>query len=421
MNYNKASNQYIGKLLLFLVWPFGAFLYSLKSANSRSSYLIYVLFGMLVCWSMFYNNEGAYLDFIFYAHAFYAQESVSFSEMIDNVKDILIGNNPHQKDIYQYVVIWFSRSLSENFHVMFLIASIPFLYFMLKCVKMVTSDKLRFSNTLLCLILLFLFIFQRDIIRVQNFRFATATWVFIYSLLMTYYCDSKKHILLALVTPLIHASFSILCVLLLLYEFVLKRHRYLLRLFFYISIPFAFIENDLFSNLNISFLPSHIVQWVERNFSEESFKSWGFGNNYTGTGFYLVGVFFFLLQRICYILVPILIFRAEKKLKMTQSESCVFYCFVFLFAVVNMIQTLPVLGSRFWSVVAILNTFMLIKFLYRDKSNRNFIYVYIFSFILTIYSSYIPLYLRLLPGDFFYNNAVSLIVRNIGVTNYVSF
>lgn len=417
---NNGVNAYIEKLLLFIIWPFGSWLYSLKNANSKSSYMIYVLFGMLVCWSMYYDNERAYLDYIHYAQGFYMQEHVSFNEMIEHVKDILAGES-YEKDIYRYIMVWLSQTISDNFHVMFVLASIPFMYFMLKCVRLITNDKEAFRNTFICLSLLFLFIYHRDIIRVQNFRFATATWVFVYSLLMTYY-KSKKYILLSLLTPLIHASFIIICVVFVIYELLLTRFHFALKSFFIITIPFAFFASDFLSqiNLSLSFLPQNLASWVETYTSDEMSKKWGTNNIFSGSGFYFVSIFFFLLQRICTIIVPLLIFKVEKKVFFKEPEKTLLYGYVLLFAITNIFQSFPVLGSRFWSVNAILTSFMLIKYLYKYNIYRNFIYIYMFSFVQNIFQYYIPkLYLTLLPIDFYFNNAISLILKHIGITNYM--
>lgn len=40
------------KLVAFIIYPFGAFLLSLRNAASRSSYMIYALFGVLFCWHL---------------------------------------------------------------------------------------------------------------------------------------------------------------------------------------------------------------------------------------------------------------------------------------------------------------------------------------------------------------------------------
>lgn len=417
---NNVSGAYVEKLLFFIIWPFGSWLYSLKNANSKSSYMIYVLFGMLLCWSMYYDNERAYLDYIHYAQGFYMQEHVSFNEMIEHVKEILAGES-YEKDIYRYIMVWFSQTISNNFHVMFVLASIPFMYFMLKCVKLITNDKEAFRNTFICLSLLFLFIYHRDIIRVQNFRFATATWVFVYSLLMTYY-KSKKYILLSLLTPLIHASFGVLCVVFLIYELLLNHFHSSLKIFFLITIPFAFFASDFLSQINISlsFLPQNLSRMVELYMSEETDKTWGIENRYSGSGFYFVSIFFFLLQRICFIMVPLLIFKIGNKVDFGKSEKKLFHCYVLLFAITNLLQTFPVISSRFWSVVAIFTGFMVIKYMYKYNMYRGFIYVYIFSFTLDFLLVYIPkLYLSLLPLDFYFNNAISLILKHIGVTNYM--
>ena len=79
--WKNAPDKKLGsKLLLFIVWPFGAWLSCFKSANTKSSYIIYFLFSLLLCWHMSPNNTtGLYDDFLgimdrFRAYDFSAQE-----------------------------------------------------------------------------------------------------------------------------------------------------------------------------------------------------------------------------------------------------------------------------------------------------------------------------------------------------------
>ena len=52
-NNDLASETTIFKLLLFVLNPCLAFLVSLFSVKKKSSYLIFFLFGMVFCWSMY--------------------------------------------------------------------------------------------------------------------------------------------------------------------------------------------------------------------------------------------------------------------------------------------------------------------------------------------------------------------------------
>lgn len=59
-NGNRGYKDLGSLLIMFFIWPFGAWLYALYNANKKSSYVIFFLFSLLLCWHM---SPTGYTDF----------------------------------------------------------------------------------------------------------------------------------------------------------------------------------------------------------------------------------------------------------------------------------------------------------------------------------------------------------------------
>ena len=174
------KEEWAAKIVLFLVWPFGAFLYSLKDMRSRSSFLVFFLYGMLFCWHLNPNHYDKYDDMMGIMGFFY-EKSFTLDDIWQQVIGIVtFADDATEKEVYQNFLIWFTKLISDNHHLMFLFASIPYLFFSLKSVRFITSDT-KFCNTWLFLSIVLLFVLPRDILTVQNPRFTTGVWMAVYA------------------------------------------------------------------------------------------------------------------------------------------------------------------------------------------------------------------------------------------------
>lgn len=401
-------SDFIGKLLLFIIWPFGAFLASLIKPNSKSSYCIYWLFGILFCWSMYYKGES--IDFNNIVLRFYAQPDLSFNELIERITN-LYTDNSKDSDIYNILLNWVTQQFSNNFHTLFAIASIPYLFFMLNSLKYITNDEKRFSSSTFCYLILLLFVLPKDIFWVQNFRFTTATWVSIYALIKTYYSGQKSYWLLLFVTPLIHSSFWFLIIVAILY--VVSR-KIPIKYIYYISLPFILIPTDLLSKIDLSFIPSSLSIWSKNYLNEDAYSTFGMGRS--GSGLYWISKLFNILHFYSYA-VAIIIMANSKELKNAEKGIKELFSFQLLFlTITNFIQVIPVLGSRFLNNSLILTIFLWYKIMYPKKNILLIIILFGWAFELMYYI--IPHYNAVLDIDFFLLNVFSLISKYWGVTNF---
>ena len=200
---NEAQNEEIFiKIILFILWPFFSFLYSLKTPNRRSSHIIFFLFGILFGWSMYFQGIG--IDFHVIVERFYEQEQITFSELINIISSTLTFQSDN-KDCYNIFLNWLTKIFSNNFHLLFTLAAIPYTYFLLKSLSFITSDKVKFKNSIYGLAIIILFVLPKDLFDIQNFRFGTAFWIAIYCILQIFYQNKFKYIILLLLVAVLPA------------------------------------------------------------------------------------------------------------------------------------------------------------------------------------------------------------------------
>lgn len=382
-------------LVVFLIWPFGAFMLALTHMSRRSSYVIYALWGMLFAWHMNSRLGSGYDDFIGISQRV-METNLTFAELSQQLFDLLTFSDDAPKEWYESFMIWLTHSLSNNFHLYFLLCSIPWLIFELSSLHLITSDR-KFRQSLICLIIITLFVLPRDIITLQNPRFTTATWVAVYATICYFSRPRMRHkcIFLLLITPLIHSAFWFYILAFLGCQFLERYPRLTIKLL-YISIPFSYFSYDLFTSINISALPlpSIFKVWIGYYLSEETFNEKVL--HVGASGFYWVGNLFDFLMKTAYLLIPIYIIRNKAELR--QNKRLWRFCgfFIAFYALVSFIQFVPVLGARYFWLVRIYGIYLWFKAIY-PRHNRVLLFI-LFSCSWAIFRRY------------FYGGAVSVCV-----------
>lgn len=173
------------KLMLFLISPFISFVISLIDPRSKSSYLIFFLFGLIFCWHLNPTHLDRYED-LFGIIDYFEYNNFSTDEILNQIRYYFTFSEYSQKEIYQNIMIWFTKLFSNNYHCFFFLVSIPWLFFFLSSLHKITDNK-KFNHSIICYIILFLFVFPRDIISVQNPRYTTAVWVSIFATINYFY------------------------------------------------------------------------------------------------------------------------------------------------------------------------------------------------------------------------------------------
>lgn len=363
------DREFLTKLVIFLLWPFGAFLFSLRNAGSKSSYMIYFLFGILFCWHLNPTGLGQYDDLTGIMERF-INANYTDGYVWDQIVHFFCFDGESDKELYEVVLMWFTKQFTQNPHVFFALASIPYLFFSLKSLKGITSDP-KFDNSIPCLIILLLFVLPRDIISVQNPRYATAVWIAVFATLRFFSASKYRYwyIMLILITPIIHSAFWFYVIIFIAGLFVARFTR-ITFLAYCISIPVSFWAYDVVSTIDISSLPipENLRHWASFHFNDEAFDTEILQKG--GSGFYWVGITFNFIRKIAYILIAVILWKHREEIcQRTDGTKQLFSFSLLYFAVVNFIQAVPVLGMRAYFITRILSIYLWFKVIYPRHNN----------------------------------------------------
>ena len=155
---DNTNNSNLGqKMILYIIFPFGVWVHSVFHAKSKSSYVIFFLFSLLLCWHMAPTNTEKYDDFIGILERF-ETTNVSTDQLTHDVEAYFSHSDIAPRDIYESILIWFVKLFTDNYHFFFLLASIPITLCQLGTMKFLTEDD-RFENASILGVILFLVIY----------------------------------------------------------------------------------------------------------------------------------------------------------------------------------------------------------------------------------------------------------------------
>lgn len=342
------SKQNVGlKIMFFILWPFGAWLYCLRNPRSRVSYAIFFMFSLLLLWHMAPTNFGdGYHDFLGIKERFDQAHFTTLDIKEECIKFFTFADDA-PKEVYEDVLTWFVKQFTDNYHFFFLLAAIPVAFFQLRSLRRVTSDSM-FIPGFFGLIAMIMMILPRDMVATQNPRFTTGFWLAVFCSL---YCFSEKKIKLKYILPLlllpaIHGGLWP-CLIMTLVFLIIPKNIKVLKLIAIITIPFVFIDPQIVSYFDFSILPDSF-SWIERGFSEENYAIRILHEG--RAGFWWVDAFFTWGLKITLLCMAIMLFRNEKAVhKNTESHN--FYSFfLFSFAYINLMQFFPEAGNRYYGM-----------------------------------------------------------------------
>ena len=140
-------NNIGSRLFAFFIWPFGAWLSALRKANQKSSYVVFFLFSLLLCWHMSPTEGTYYDDFVGILDRF-KNTYFTTNDIVDQIRLFITRSDDAPKELYENVLTWFIKSYTDNYHFFFLLASIPIALCQLKSLSFITFDK-RYNNMML--------------------------------------------------------------------------------------------------------------------------------------------------------------------------------------------------------------------------------------------------------------------------------
>lgn len=389
MNRLYANDSYSDlayKLLFFILWPFGVFVHSVFHIRQKSSFVIFVLYGILFCWRLNPNNTTQSDDFNNICEVFFASKW-TFADLW-NQFEALITFSPDikERDVYENFLCWLTKLFTEsNYHLHFAFASILYLYFSLKSLKFITDDKKfeqsfnkKFEQSLLCLVVILLFVIPRDIITVQNPRYTTAHWFIIFSILSFIIKGDLKYLFLLPFAYILHSGTGLLvCIFYLGYIF--RKYVNIAFVIFCISIPFALTPSDENIGMDLWFtqyLPPIFSDYIHRVFSESMYEKLVAQSD--RTGYIWVTLLFNMLMKLSHIIVIILLWYKRNLFKKNKKIYSLFGTVLIMFAIINFMQFIPIIGSRYMWLVRSLSIYLFFKVFYKTKYEK-YLWIILFT------------------------------------------
>lgn len=106
------AKELVIKMVLFVLCPFAAFLGSLLRPTSKSSFVIYFLFGILFCWHMDPKGLVVYDDYIGIRDLF-LKYKYTMTDFYDKLW-LYITFEGKEKELYSVFLNAFTRQFSER-------------------------------------------------------------------------------------------------------------------------------------------------------------------------------------------------------------------------------------------------------------------------------------------------------------------
>lgn len=393
--YEKSEN-YLIKLGLFFVSPLLAFLWSLGSLKTKSSYIIFFLF--FLYFGICFTPLDSGLDSYTYIESFKSMQYVTTRDLITlSYNSIYLEG--YDKGLYFVFSSYLISLFTNNYHFLFLFFALVFSFFSLRSFKMLSHEK-EFDSSVYCLIICFLFSFNQ-IFNINGVRFWTAAWVAVFCLLKIVLYSDKKFWLLLLLTPFIHQSFWFLIVVVLLI-LSSRKFEYVWTVLFFLSFIFANLSLTAASERFADILPSSLAHMLDVYTSEDALAKRA-DSSLVGT------VFDGLVHFYRGVIIVYFINKRKKILSDIRTERLFLFLLPFI-TCINFVLPIPSLGVRYMVLTYPFIAYLLCIGFRRDAFVKFLLAILPIVFLKEIAVMVIR-YQAALEPEFFYYNPLYLIYK----------
>lgn len=263
-------------LIVFLVWPFGALLFSLK--NYSKNWTKNIIWAFVVFYGFTFVLSNDTMDANRLKEKFEFFKYADFN-LVEVVKYFFI-NNEEGVDVIQPIILYVTSLFTQDFQV--LMATLAFIlgFFYSRNICYLLDRRTEKIN-LYSFLIVWLFIFVIGFWQINGFRFWTASHIFFYALIPYFYEGRKNRLWLLPVVSLLHFSYLLPIVVFLIYFFVKERVKFIFYIFL-LSFFVGVLSPEAIGEMLIKFLPKSFENkvsvytsssYVEEVASEESSMS----------------------------------------------------------------------------------------------------------------------------------------------------
>ena len=344
-------------LVLFLLWPFLAFITALVNYSQKESKKVVYIF--LIYYGLTFMLGNAGVDAERYAMGLQRTAELPFSDFFKIVGGLYTDTTV---DIVQPLVTFIISRFTNHHGVLFAVWAAIFGFFYLKSINLL-HDRYREQPGWNALIFMAFFVMIMPITTVGGIRMPIATWVFFYGAYHVILHRDARYLLVALSASLIHWSFLSANVVLIIYFFVGNRN------FIYIPIVLSsFILPRLMAPVfqSIAITLGGPIQQRYEDYSSEGFIL-GLQESHQEASWFIT-----LGDDLCfyYFILAIIVIQLMRRKVMAEKPERNLFSFLLLFlSFVNFGKVIPTFGSRFQDTFYLFAT--LYVFLYSLKLPGN--------------------------------------------------
>ena len=326
------------RFLLFLINPFISGINSLINIKEKNAliflYLWFIIFGI----SFVAKNEA--VDSYRYVEMF-KEGSLTWNQYILELEEYFTFDS-NIKDIYTLSVNYFVKSFTDNYHWTMFIYAVVFGFFYIMSLKYLVPF---LSKTSVSYILLFLFCFSNPIFNINGVRFWTAAWIGIFALFKIFVDKKYQYYLLLAITPLIHGSFFIWIILVVIAQIVPKIRKVWIVLF--ILSMFVSLGSELTQVSNYTYLlPSFMSRMFDHYTTDEELLA-----TYTMEALPLYARILKTLPSIMLTVLTLIMAINRDNTDNKDKYNSLFNTYLVLATLINFASVIPTIGARFAKVI----------------------------------------------------------------------
>ena len=205
-------------LLLFLIWPFMAFITAIANYSRKEAKMVVYLF--LIYYGLtFIVTRGVDAE----RYAFWLKENAAlpFSEFFNILKGLYATGT--SVDIVEPLISFIISRFTSHHSLLFAGYAALFGFFYLKSINLLHENYKKNPGHNALIIMAF-FVLIMPITNISGFRMWTASWVFFYGAYHVVLHRDVRYLIIALAASLVHFSFLTVNVILIIYFFVGNRN-----------------------------------------------------------------------------------------------------------------------------------------------------------------------------------------------------
>lgn len=241
-------------VLLFIIWPFGAFLFALSNYSRKESHIIIMLFTGLFGYSMIAESAGLDIHRVLGLAEIYA--AYSSSQIVEVVTGLYGPDPDNAVDIYKDLVAFIVSRFTSNGNFLFMVFGLIYGWIYTKSINGLISFENGKNIFTIILLLSFSVAFGLD--QLAGVRFATAAYVLFFGIFNFLKTNKKNYLFIASLSLLIHFAYLSVLVVFMLFLLINRRNRIIYSILIFSFIAAGFFQGTI--NQIISYLGGSIEE-----------------------------------------------------------------------------------------------------------------------------------------------------------------